>query len=109
MSRSWVIDTLVSLGWEHQSGAAVASKVFSTEVGPRQALAYLHTQGEHQCLRGTYWSEGINALGPVCRLIPITATYPDVRQHVCQFVREADAAIDRTYARSLLLRHPDPG
>lgn len=107
MSRSSVIDTLVSLGWEHQPGPAVARKVFATEVGSREAFAYLHMQGGFWCLRGTYWSEGINALAPFCRLIPATACYHDVTRAVKDFAQDADAAIDGTYARSLLLRYPD--
>ena len=111
-SSDLVQEALVRLGWTAADlrFAAVATKAFSTVVGDREAVVYFHPfsfspRDTHWWLSGTYWSEGINALSNLCRPIPIAASLAELGAHVASFVNEAEAKIDQTYARSLVIRH----
>lgn len=97
---------LAQHGWTpFASGAALASKLYDTAVGPKEAQAYLSRSGQddpNQTLSVTYYSEGRSVMAQV--LVPKAAEAAQVERLVAQFAREADAAVDSTYARGIWLR-----
>ena len=89
-----------------EGGTALATKVYSTVVGPKEAQVYLSRSRDddpNQTLSGQYYSEGRNIMA-VGVLLPKVAAAADVERLVGQFAREADAAVDASYARAIWLR-----
>ena len=89
-----------------EGGTALATKVYSTAVGPKEAQVYLSRSRDddpNQTLSGQYYSEGRNIMA-VGVLLPKVAAAADVERLVGQFAREADAAVDASYARAIWLR-----
>lgn len=89
-----------------EGGTALATKVYPTAVGPKEAQVYLARSRDddpNQTLSGQYYSEGRNIMA-VGVLLPKAAAAADVERLVAQFAREADAAVDASYARGIWLR-----
>lgn len=104
-----VAAALKTLGWTVTGGVAVASKMFDTAVGPKQALAYLENYGpnsDNYLLTGSYQSEGRNALEATIVQIPKTADVAAVVPLAERFSAKAEKAIADTYAAKLLARYP---
>lgn len=89
-----------------EGGTALATKVYPTAVGPKEAQVYLsrcRDDDPNQSLSGQYYSEGRNIMSAGV-LLPKTAEAADVERLVARFAREADAAVDASYARGIWLR-----
>ena len=89
-----------------EGGTALATKVYSTAVGPKEAQVYLSRSRDddpNQTLSGQYYSEGRNIMSTGV-LLPKAAAAADVERLVAQFAREADYAVDASYARGIWLR-----
>lgn len=106
--QSLATKRLVELGWSScEGGAACASKVYQTAVGPKQALVFLKDFGRDSVsfmLSGEYYSEGRNVLEPRSVLIPKIADEQTVSMHVDAFATQADEAVSQSYAARLLFR-----
>ena len=101
-----VSQLLIGFGWSvFKTGAALASKMYQTAVGNKEALTYLGVWGsdaENFVLSGEYWSEGSNCLESRFVFIPKVADRTAVEMLVKQFVSNADAAVSQTYAVKVL-------
>ena len=89
-----------------EGGTALATKVYRTAVGPKEAQVYLSRSRDddpNQSLSGQYYSEGRNIMSTGV-LLPKAAAAADVERLVAQFAREADSAVDASYARGIWLR-----
>lgn len=89
-------------GWAIGQGTAVASKMYDTAVGPKEAQIYLMRGTARFTLTGQYYSEGRNALEAVMVLIEPTIGDEQLREMVEQFAGKVDAAVAATYAARLL-------
>lgn len=101
-TRALIQQALRAAGWTDRQSPCLASKVFQTAVGPREALAYL-TRGDgfNRTITGVYRSEGRNALEPHSVLVPVAACDDDVLRLAQAFATQADSAIGETYAMRL--------
>ena len=98
---------LVELGWVAEDGTAIASKMYDTAVGPRQAHVYVQDYGPQEgsvSLFGDYHSEGRNCLSTCSVSVPRFASAEDIRPLVLKFVTQADKAVGESYAARLLRR-----
>ena len=108
MIHAEITKRLTELGWLAEDGAAIASKIFQTAVGPKAALAYLMDFGPHSdklFLSGDYQSEGRNVLASHATPIPRSAhsAHGDTLDHlVVKFARGVDAVVADSYAARLL-------
>lgn len=100
-----VADSLVAHGWSAVSDRdmeityGVATKDFETAAGIRTAIAYFEAPREGRYpLTGEYLSEGRNVLSTMFIRIPVDASAEGLREAAEQFVREAEAVIEETYA-----------
>lgn len=94
---------MVAAGWTSLDSTALASKMFETAVGPREALTYLSSGDEYnRTLSGTYYSEGNNALSSHSVLLPLDASAETVVKLVASFASNADIVVSKTYAAHLL-------
>lgn len=96
---------LVELGWTALDSTAIASKMYDTAVGPRQALVYIQDFGPQEGsvrLTGDYRSEGRNCLSTTSALIPRSADEKTIRVAAEQFSSQADKVVRDSYAMRLL-------
>lgn len=103
-----VAQRLSELGWIVERRPALASKVFETAVGPKQAVAYLQDYGHSSSafvLAGQYYSEGRNILEPYGHLIQRIADEDTVRLCTGQFDDDVAMAVSQSYAAKLHSAH----
>ena len=105
--REAVCALLRQHGWAlEEGGTALATKVYPTAVRPKEAQVYLSRSRDddlNQMLSGQYYNEGRNIMSAGV-LLPKAAAAADVERLVAQFAREADAAVDASYARGIWLQ-----
>lgn len=97
--------SLAGLGWTILDSTAIASKMYETAVGPRQALAYVQDFGPQEGsvrLIGDYQSEGRNCLSTTSAIIPRFADEETIKALTQQFASEADKVVGESYAMRLL-------
>jgi len=105
MIHAEITKRLTELGWLAEDGAAIASKIFQTAVGPKAALAYLMDFGPHSdklFLSGDYQSEGRNVLASHATPIPQSSHGDTLANLVEEFARGVDAVVADSYAARLL-------
>jgi hypothetical protein len=96
---------LAELGWTVLDSTAIASKMYDTAVGPRQALVYVQDFGPQEGvvrLMGDYQSEGRNCLSTTSVAITRFADEETIKALTQQFAAEADKAVGESYAMRLL-------
>lgn len=95
---------LVTCGWTLSDGTAIASKMYPTAVGPKQALVYLvqYPESDRAVLTGDYTSEGRNALSTAFVFVPHHADPETIHRLVHQFATGCNATVADTYAVRLL-------
>lgn len=110
--ESIVKQVLAQHGWtpiDESREVAIASKVFATASGQRQASVIL-SKGDsyNRTLQAYYQSEGRNALESHATLIPVDASELVVCQLAITFAAQNEEAINQTYARKLFLNATPP-
>lgn len=96
---------LAELGWTVLDCTAIASKMYDTAVGPRQALVYVQDFGPQEGvvrLMGDYQSEGRNCLSTTSVTIARFADEETIKALTQQFAAEADKVVGESYAMRLL-------
>lgn len=96
---------LAELGWTILDYTAIASKMYDTAVGPRQALVYVQDFGPQEGvvrLMGDYQSEGRNCLSTTSVAIARFADEETIKALTQQFAAEADKVVGESYAMRLL-------
>jgi hypothetical protein len=97
---------LAELGWTVLLDCtAIASKMYDTAVGPRQALVYVQDFGPQEGvvrLMGDYQSEGRNCLSTTSVAIARFADKETIKALTQQFAAQADKVVGESYARRLL-------
>lgn len=103
--RHAVAEHLLRSGWTDQRswGPAIASKIFETVCGPKEALILWRDFGTGVLLSGVYYSEGDNVLGSAHLIFDLTTPVEQVPALVDRHLTEVHERIDRSYARRLFL------
>lgn len=98
-------------GWTPIASTAIATKVFQTVVGPKEAFVYLEflEPPNAKCmLMGKYVSEGRNALESCLQLLDKAAPWEALEPLVDQFCRDAERLVSETYGVRLLQHEDEP-
>lgn len=96
---------LTELGWTVLDSTAIASKMYDTAVGPRQALVYVQDFGPQEGvvrLMGDYQSEGRNCLSTTSVAITRFADEEIIKALTQQFAADVDNVVGESYAARLL-------
>lgn len=100
-----VQERLALKGWSSHDSAAVASKVFTTMVGPKVAFVYMYegaSSDPNMTVVGDYQSEGRNILETCGKLIPKVCSQEQAIELIESFARDVEQAISASYAVRLL-------
>lgn len=95
---------LANRGWFPDNGAALATKLFLTAVGPRSASVYMVDPGPQSAsfnMTALYESEGRNQLDNHWLQIPKTADAESVGHAIQKFCKGIDFSVSQTYAAKL--------
>lgn len=107
--KTIIAQELAMHGWLPVDDITLASKLFDTAAGAKEAFVYLDAsapEDPNNLLHGQYWSEGRNILESHCVLIPKGADAATVRELAATFVRRAEDAVGCSYAVRLLRSTP---
>jgi hypothetical protein len=100
-----LVARLQKFGWLPGDGVAIATKMYPTAVGPKEALAFAVYYGDESntvVLTGQYWSEGHNVLEPHGTIIPHTSDDAELDGYVERWAIRADGVVGDSYAARLL-------
>lgn len=96
-------------GWSPMGLGSLASKLFETAVGPKEAQLYLSDWGHDSpvyVINGIYQSEGRNALSTTSAHIPKSVTKEELLALINNLAPEVDQVVSQTYAARLLKSEP---
>lgn len=95
------LKVLLAHGWKLEDGVAIASKLYQTAVGLKQALIYSLGTTAYYKVTADYQSQGRNILSTTSVLIEKALSNEEIEALAINFISEIDAVVADSYAARL--------